>query len=110
MNSLAGRKKNGGSKRRTQYERFADAVVEGLKPSFDGIRGELGGIRGELVDIRGELGDIRSELVGIHTTLDDHGRKLDDHGRKLDQLISGAVGVGRFHALEERVAALEQRR
>ncbi len=96
MGSMSGRKKNGGSKRRTQYERFADAVVEGLKPSFEGIR---------------------SELVGIHATLDehgrkldDHGRKLDDHGRKLDQLISGAVGVGRIHALEERVSALEQRR
>ena len=96
MGSMAGRKKNGGSKRRNDYERFADAVVEGLKPSFDGLRGELV--------------EIRTVLLDHGTKLDDHGRKLDDHGRKLDQLISGAVGVGRIHALEERVTALEQRR
>ena len=72
--------------RRTDYQRFADAVVEGLRPSFDGIRAELDGIRAELAGIR------------------------DDHGRKLDQLIAGAVGIGRLHALEERVTALEQRR
>lgn len=82
--------------RRSEYERFADAVVEGLKPTFEGIRAELDGIR--------------VELTGIHHTLEDHGRKLDDHGRKLDPLVSGSVGIGRLHALEERVTALEQRR
>lgn len=64
----------------------------------------------QLARIGTTLGDIKIELGEIKTELGEINGVLTSHGSKLDPLIAGAVGVGRFTALEERVSALERNR
>ena len=67
----------------------------------------------EIAKVTRAVETMRVEFGG---KLDEHGRKLDEHGKKLDvvitrieQLQSGAVGVGRITALEDRVSELERK-
>lgn len=60
--------------------------------------------------------EIAKVTRAVETMRIDFGGKLDEHGKKLDvvitrieQLQSGAVGVGRISALEDRVSELERK-
>lgn len=88
-----------------------------LKPTSRDLR--LASAIGQAVQksIGPKLDAINERLDTVTERLDDHATKLDaingtliEHGRKLDQLISGAVGIGRVYALEQRVTELERQR